>query len=142
MFFSSSSSSSPPPLSEKRERFHRVNFTAGQKAVRGRGIFSRDESRRVFEKAALLSEGGMAMEYRLPFQEGRTRWRGARMDVWIDLVHMGSVACPFLHRLFFFSLLWNSFSRRFRRLLPAPNVFRPSSHPPSLSPSLFLRWLI
>lgn len=32
---------------------------------------SRDEPRRVFEKAALLSEGGMAMEYGLPFPEGR-----------------------------------------------------------------------
>lgn len=43
---------------------------------------SGDEQRRVFEKAALLSEGGMAMEYGLPFQEGRMQWRG-RMDGWI-----------------------------------------------------------
>ena len=36
---------------------------------------SRDEPGRVSEKAALLPEGGMAMEYGLPFQDGRTKWR-------------------------------------------------------------------
>lgn len=34
---------------------------------------SRDEPGRVFKKAALLFEGVMAMEYGLPFQEGRMR---------------------------------------------------------------------
>lgn len=70
---------------------------------------SRDEPRRVFEKAPLLSEGGMAMEYGLPFQEGRTRWRGARTDGWmvgwIYSSHRGCCilcfSCPLLHHLFF-----------------------------------------
>lgn len=39
---------------------------------------SSDEPRRVLEKAALLFEGFMAMEYGLPFQEGTTEELAAR----------------------------------------------------------------
>lgn len=78
-FSSSSTSSSPPRLTEKkRERFLRGKFTAGQKAserLRGSSP-GKDGPRRVFEEAALLSEGGLALEHRPPFQEGRTRRRG------------------------------------------------------------------
>ncbi|TWW80466.1 Tensin-1 [Takifugu flavidus] len=55
-------------LGEESHRLHKGNFTTRQK--RGRRELSSDEPRRVFEKAALLFEGFMAMEYGLPFQEG------------------------------------------------------------------------
>lgn len=48
------------------------NLTAGQKGSERQRELYRDGTRRVFKKAALVSEGGMAVEYGLPFQEGRT----------------------------------------------------------------------
>lgn len=96
---------------------------------------SRDEPRRVFEKAALLSEGGMAMEYGLPFQEGRMRWRGEWMDGWMDLVNTGPVACTFLVRSFIACcfLCDRTVSLvSFADFYQPPTSFCPSSLPPSL----------
>lgn len=52
---------SPPPLSEKRERFHRGNFTAGYKAVRGRG------------SSPEMNRGG-SLRRRLSSLRGAWRW--------------------------------------------------------------------
>lgn len=60
-FFPPSSSPFPPPLSEKRERFHRGNFTAGQKAVRDR------------ESSPEMNRGG-SLRRRLSSLRGAWRW--------------------------------------------------------------------
>lgn len=75
---------------------------------------SSDEPRRIFEKAALLFEGFMAMEYGLPFQEGTTGELAAgRFD-----------GLNFLSLLIYIPLLRNRLS-----------VFSGFNHPPPPPPS-------
>lgn len=58
---------------------------------------SSDEPRRVFEKAALLLKGFLAMEYRLSFQEGTTPELGAG---WLDgLNFVSPLIYPFVVEL-------------------------------------------
>lgn len=81
----------------------RGNLTAGQKSSEGQRELYTDGTRRVFKKAALVSEGGMAVEYGLPFQEGRTWWRSAWIDDWINKQRFLGLyfSCPLIHCLFF-----------------------------------------
>lgn len=85
---------------------------------------SSDEPRRVFEKAALLLEGFMAMEYRLSFQEGTTEELAAgQLD-----------GLNFLSPLIYIPLSWNCLSVSFSGFNQPPIIPCPDL-PPSLSPS-------
>lgn len=95
LFFLDSSSA----VREKGEVSRRTLHCRTESGERQREL-SRDEPRRVFEKAALLSEGGMAMEYGPPFQEGRTAVE-ERMDGWIYSTRVSFLSAPSL----LFSLL-------------------------------------
>lgn len=54
---------------EKPQTSQRKLHCQTERSERQREL-SRDEPRGLFKKTALLSEGNMAMEYGLPFQEG------------------------------------------------------------------------
>jgi len=108
---------------------------------------SRDEPRRVFTKATLLSEGGMAMEYGLPFQEGRMQWVAGW--IWMDrfsemhlLLLLLSLLCLWRCFLFCFSPVQHkSFFWSCSQIFTSPQCLL-ASLPPSFAASLFLRWLI
>lgn len=80
---------------------------------------SSDEPRRVFEKAALLLEGFMAMEYRLPFQEGTTEELAAGL---LDGLN-------FLSPLIYIPLSWNCLSVSFSGFNQPPIIHALTSLP-------------
>lgn len=117
-----------PPIAvrEKPQTSERRLYYPAEHREKQREL-SRDEPRRVSEKAALLLEGFMAMEYRLPFQEGTTEELAAG---WLD-------GLSFLSSLIYIPLSWNCLSRSFSGFNQPPIILCPD-----LPPSLLLRFTL
>lgn len=125
VFFSPPIAVREKPQTSQRKLHYQAEHREKQREL------SSDEPRRGFEKAALLLEGFVAMEYRLPFQEGTTEELAAgRLD-----------GLNLLSPLIYIPLSWNCLSGSFSGcnqppIIPCPDL------PPSLLPSFTLRCLI
>lgn len=125
VFFSPPFAGRGKPQTSQRELHYQTEEREKQREL------SSDEPRRVFEKAALLFEGFMAMEYGLPFQEGtREELAAKRLD-----------GLNVLSSLIYIPLLRNRLSVSFSGFNQPPIIPCPDL-PPSLLPSCTLRCLI